>query len=84
MEQTKLNLKVVDTDNKELVNDMSYDWFGRRLAIVTAERKIKIYELNNKKVWKKSSEFMGHNGPIWKVKWAHPDFGTIIATCRHY
>lgn len=26
---------------------------------------------------------MAHDGPIWKVKWAHPDFGNILATCSY-
>ena len=30
-----------------------------------------------------TSEFTAHDGPIWKVKWAHPDFGDIIATCSY-
>ena len=78
-----LDLKSISIDSKEMVYDMSYDWFGKRLAVVTAERKIKIYLLNEAGEWKKSSEFMGHDGPIWKIKWAHPDFGTIIATCKN-
>ena len=77
---------LIATDNKEIVNDLSFDWSGKRLAIVTAERKIKIYTKENpeddpKVNWVLTSDFSAHLGPIWKIKWAHPDFGSIIATC---
>lgn len=25
--------------------------------------------------------FQTHSGSVWKVTWAHPEFGQIIATC---
>lgn len=54
MEASNLDLKTIQTDNKELVFDMSFDWFGKRLAVVTAERKIKIYEKGENEEWRKS------------------------------
>lgn len=31
--------------------------------------------------WYCSSELKGHSGLVWKVAWAHPEFGQILATC---
>ena len=41
--------------------------------------------INRKKKWKLEPDyFLGsHNGARWKVKWAHPDQGNIIATCSY-
>ena len=64
MEVSNLDLKTIQTDNKELVFDMSFDWFGKRLAVVTAERKIKIYEKGENEEWRKSGQFVGHNSSI--------------------
>jgi WD40 repeat protein len=84
MESSNFDLKTLQTDNRELVYDMSFDWFGKRLAVVTAELKIKIYEKNDLNLWEKTADFKGHDGPIWKVRWSHPDYGSMIATCNKF
>ena len=25
----------------------------------------------------------GHEGPVWEVSWAHPKFGTLLASCSY-
>jgi protein transport protein SEC13 len=25
----------------------------------------------------------GHEGPVWQVAWAHPKFGSILASCSY-
>lgn len=30
-----------------------------------------------------NSEFTANNGVVFRVKWAHPDFGSILATCSY-
>lgn len=61
-------------------NDLSFDWYGNRLATVNDNRRINIF-LKSKSGWTKETEFDSkHEGPIWKMKWAHPNFGNLIAT----
>ena len=31
--------------------------------------------------WKNSATWKSHSGSVWKVTWAHPEFGQIVATC---
>jgi len=81
MESDKVDVMTIEKNQKEVVYDMSFDWFGKRLAVITGDRKIKIYVKNNEGNFVIDSEFTGHSGPIWRVKWAHPDFGSVIATC---
>ena len=26
---------------------------------------------------------MGHEGPVWQLAWAHPKFGSILASCGY-
>lgn len=33
--------------------------------------------------WVKTSDFAAHDAPIWKIKWSHPDFGSILASCSY-
>ena len=30
--------------------------------------------------WKQTAAFKSHSGAIWKVTWAHPEFGRVLAT----
>lgn len=78
----QLGLHSVEIESSELVLDMTYDWQGKRLAVVTADRKISIYLKIEEGKWKKNSEFTAHYGPIWKIKWAHEYLGNILATCK--
>jgi WD40 repeat protein len=73
--------------NREMINDINFDWFGKRLAIATVENKLKIYDIreteDGKPHLKLTSETLAHSGAIWKVKWAHPDFGPLLVTCSY-
>lgn len=31
--------------------------------------------------WKLSASWKAHSGSVWKVCWAHPEFGQIVASC---
>lgn len=31
--------------------------------------------------WTLTSSWKAHHGSVWKVTWANPDFGQILATC---
>ena len=63
---------------------MSFDWFGNRIAIVSEDQKISIYkQIDNQWIVDHPKWDTGHQGPIWKIKWAHPSFGNIIATCSY-
>ncbi len=80
-----LKLYSEELDTKEPIFDLNYDWFGRRLAAITADRKILMYRKLDSGKWEKYTEFfggpLGHLGPVWKIKWAHEFLGSIIATC---
>jgi len=30
-----------------------------------------------------SAELVGHDGPVWQLSWAHPKFGSILASCSY-
>ncbi|KAG2381886.1 hypothetical protein C9374_005678 [Naegleria lovaniensis] len=35
------------------------------------------------KSWKCTYDWKAHNGSIWKVEWAHPEFGQVLASCSY-
>jgi hypothetical protein len=70
-----------ELDTREPLIDMSFDWKGERVAIVTADRRVLVYNRTKDGRWEKNSEYSPHNGPIWKVRWAHDYLGNFLATC---
>jgi nucleoporin SEH1 len=69
------------TQHEDFIHDLSYDFYGKRMATCSSDQKIKVWDLNDRSEWVCSAEWKAHNGSIWRVEWAHPEFGTIIASC---
>mmetsp|Transcript_9332 Transcript_9332/g.25358 ORF Transcript_9332/g.25358 Transcript_9332/m.25358 type:complete len:324 (-) Transcript_9332:223-1194(-) len=67
------------TNSKQIVHDVSFDYYGKRVATVSSDRCITVFDLNEEGVWKESAKFKGAGYSMWKVSWAHPEFGQIIA-----
>lgn len=76
--------------HNDFIHDMSFDLYGKRLATCSSDRKIKIWTLGSKRCkddtcddseWVLESEWSAHQASVWKVTWAHPEFGQIIASC---
>ena len=58
------------------------------MASCSNDRKIKIFEKNEKGeyILTNTIEVIGlinqaHESPVWKVQWANPEFGIILASC---
>jgi len=77
------NIDYIDTYHQDIVHDISFDWYGNRVATCSSDRKVKIFYKISSSKWKKIYEFTAHDAEVRKVKWAHPDFGSIIATCSY-
>lgn len=41
----------------------------------------KVWDQNEKEEWHLTANWKAHSGSVWKVTWAHPDFGQVLATC---
>jgi nucleoporin SEH1 len=50
------------------------------MATSSSDQKIKVWDLEQG-TWKLKYDWKGQNGSIWKVQWAHPEFGQVLATC---
>jgi len=69
------------TQHDDLIHDISYDFFGKRLATCSSDQKIKVWDQNDDGEWVLTTEWKAHCGSVWKLAWAHPEFGQIIASC---
>ena len=70
------------SSESDYVHDVSYNFYGDRLALCTSSQTIAVWELTDEKDWKETSRIENaHAGPIWRLDWAHPEFGQVIASC---
>jgi len=70
------------TAHDDLIHDISYDYYGRRLATCSSDQKIKVFDRDDQDgQWRLTTDWKAHCGSVWKLAWAHPEFGQILASC---
>ena len=78
MQQTFPISVVSDSD---YVHDVSYNYYGTRMAICTSSQSIRIWDLVDEE-WTETARIdNAHSGPIWRLDWAHPEFGNVLVSC---
>ncbi|XP_078446655.1 protein transport protein SEC13 homolog A-like isoform X2 [Wolffia australiana] len=75
----------IETGHQDVVHDVSMDYYGKRLATASSDNSIKIIAVNGDPSFPSQSlaTLTGHQGPVWQVSWAHPRFGSILASCSY-
>ncbi|XP_028392467.1 nucleoporin SEH1-like [Dendronephthya gigantea] len=76
-----LAAKEIPSDHKDLIHDVSFDFHGRRMATCSSDQTVKVWDLGEDGEWKCTSSWKTHYGSVWRVTWAHPEFGQVLATC---
>lgn len=74
----------------DYVLDISFDHYGRRFATASGDRTVRVWDLTAEGVWETSTttpgggssnnEWQAHKGPVYRLSWAHPEFGQLLAT----
>lgn len=64
------------SETQQIIHDVAYDYFGRRVAVCSSDLWIRIYDDSVK-----TAEWKAHGGSIWRLSWAHPEFGQVLASC---
>ena len=60
--------------------DVAFNFFGTRLASCSEDRHIVVLRLNDQEEWVESSQWEAHDSAILALSWAHPEFGTLLAS----
>ncbi len=66
----RVQLRQVPSKHLDIVLDLKYDYYGRRLATCSSDKSIKVWDLDEKGDWsvKAGCELKNaHNAMIWKV-----------------
>ena len=63
-----------------MIHDAQLDYYGRRLATCSSDKTVKVFDVVGEQ-HVHLADLRGHEGPVWQVAWAHPKFGTLLASC---
>jgi len=67
------------------IHDAQLDYYGQRTAVASSDSCIYIFDVVDGK--SNRAVLKGHEGPVWKVAWAHPKFGmnrsSVVASCSY-
>ena len=84
---------VFPSGHADYIHDVCYDWFGDRLATCSSDQRIRIFQrttpTNQQQQTPPSASFpfhniaelRGHTGSIHRLSFAHPEYGTLLASC---
>ena len=73
--------QVIDSLHTDYVFEISFDNYGRRLATCSADRFVRIFDLQDSGDWIMVGQFQAHKGPVTSIAFAHPEFGNLLASC---
>lgn len=72
----------IETGHQDVVHDVAMDYYGKKLATASSDTTIKIIGISGT-TNQPLATLSGHQGPVWQVAWAHPKFGSILASCSY-
>lgn len=75
-------LSTIDSQHEDMIHDCQFDYYAKRLATCSSDRTIKIFDVSGD-IYHNSATISGHEGPIWQVAWAHPKYGSVLASCSY-
>jgi hypothetical protein len=64
---------------EEVMHDIGVNHYGDRYASASSHQGVKVYETDDGQ-WVRPISISSFDGPVYKVKWADPQFGSILAT----
>ncbi|XP_062599800.1 nucleoporin SEH1-like [Saccostrea cucullata] len=73
--------KQIESEHKDLIHDVSFDFYGKRMATCSSDQSVKVWDLGEDGEWKCTASWKTHSGSVFRVTWAHPEFGQVLATC---
>jgi WD40 repeat protein len=60
---------------------VAFNWYGTHLATCSSDQNVKVWTLDaESNAWTCSASWKSHSGAVWKVTWAHPEFGQVSAS----
>ncbi|KAH7731910.1 Phosphoglucomutase/phosphomannomutasealpha/beta/alpha domain I family protein [Aphelenchoides avenae] len=83
-----------NVDHLDAIHHVEFDFHGRRVATASSDKIVCIWDKVPTTVysgaasdnatgsaWVRTAFWKTHGGAVWKVRWAHPEYGQVVATC---
>ena len=72
----------------DYVHDISFDFYGKRVATCSSDQHIRVWEKRGKDTngqdgWELTNDIQAHEAAVQKVKWADPEFGAVLASSSY-
>jgi len=80
MTNTPSSTQVISSAHNDYIHKISFDTYGRRMATCSADRWVRVWDLDDNGRWLLGAQWLAHRGGVTDLSWAHPEFGSIIAT----
>jgi nucleoporin SEH1 len=76
-----MQTSLIQNAHADLVTDAAYDFYGVRLATCSLDHRIKNWQLDESDgTWTATAEWKAHDAAVTKLSWAHPEFGSVLAS----
>lgn len=75
-------IATIDSQHDDMIHDCQFDYYSKKLATCSSDRTIKIFDISGD-IYHNSATISEHKGPVWQVTWAHPKFGSVLASCSY-
>lgn len=76
-------IATIETQHDDMIHDTQLDYYGKKLATASSDRTVRVFEILGDNQHNLVEALKGHEGPVWKVAWAHPKFGVLLASCSY-
>jgi nucleoporin SEH1 len=76
-----MQFATLSSPHGDVVHDISFDYYGNRFASCSSDRCIKVWDLDANGTWSSCDIPRAHQDCIWRLSWAHPEFGQLLASC---
>lgn len=77
-------MSTLETGHGGAVHDAQFDFYGRLLATAGADGAVKVFDVppgaDDSTPPTCIATLSSHTGPVWRVAWAHPQFGRVLAS----
>ena len=75
---------VIPSEHKDLIHDVAFNWYGTQLATCSSDQTVRIWLADkSSQEWHCTAAWKCHSGAVWKINWAHPEFGQV-RNSTHY
>ncbi len=77
---TTTNTQVMNSYHTDFIFATALDVYGRRMATVSGDRMVRIWDLLPDGSWQPTHQWPAHKSAVTCVSWAHAEFGILVAT----